>query len=77
MIACRWYRLDRLMLADAGVSLLADRQAMARFGEVGHVEALEVDARVRGLDSNPPARLVSDEEWVQRVVSADRVMSWT
>jgi sulfur relay protein TusB/DsrH len=78
---CR--RDDEILLADAGVGLLAQPDAVAGLVDgsgQGRVSALQSDVFARGLEACSSAleiALVTDSGWVDKVRSHARVLSWT
>lgn len=77
---CR--RDDEVLLVDAGVGLLAQPRAMARLLEglgPDKLSALQADVSARGLEASAMAlgvALLADSDWVVKVCSRARVMSW-
>lgn len=69
---------DQLLLIESAVTLLQDPFFLQRLPAQVQLLALSSDVKARGLMSRCSAaiRLLSDEEWVNTCLEADRVCSW-
>ena len=73
---------DTVILADAGVGLLAGEGFVERFRSMAQdtdIYVLRADAGARGLLvtlQGPGVHSLGDQEWVRMACSHDRVLSW-
>ena len=66
---------ELVILADAGVALLADAAALASLAD-RPVAAVAADARARGVADTAGVPLLEDSDWVEQVIGAGQVLSW-
>lgn len=72
---------ESVLLVDRGVDILADSDAMSRFGNraAGSLLALRADVQAAGLAQLALAfevGTVSDAQWVELVCGSGHVLSW-
>lgn len=69
---------DQLLLIESAVTLLQDQFFLQRLSPQIQLMALSSDVKARGLMSTCSAsiQLLSDEEWINTCLEADRVCSW-
>jgi|AntRauTorcE11897_2_1112592.scaffolds.fasta_scaffold05538_6 tRNA 2-thiouridine synthesizing protein B len=69
---------DRLLLTETAVTLILDTQALQQLPAGVELLALADDLVARGLSEKLPSgiKAITDTQWVEATLEAERVCSW-
>ena len=69
---------DQLLLTETAVTLVLDTQSLQQLPAGVELLALEDDLIARGLSEKLPSgvKAISDHQWVEATLEADRVCNW-